>query len=147
MIKHAFGYCVTPRELFAAFNNKRLKLTCDTCKANTWGRHKWIVYTRILAYSIKLVLDDIVNNGIKFNLPVQGKKSYLKMDKISGRSFRDMKAAGSFPNVDYLKSNFSAYRIAFYIPKKDLWRKRPVYMSAELRDLKDKYTNEGRQYS
>ena len=61
--------------------------------------------------------------------------------------FKEMYKKGSFKNVDYVASQFTAYMVKYKYRLRDgRMKTKPIYLSKELNELLTKYTNEGKEY-
>lgn len=97
--------------------------------------------------AIQLVLEDIINDNARFYLPIKNRDSYIYMDRIDGDNFKMARQNGAFQKIDFLTSNFSAYRLTFNRAKKDnTGRKINIYVSSLLKDKIIDFTNKGKQY-
>lgn len=57
---------------------------------------------------------DIINNNVTFVLPnTYGNDAEIYIEEFSGDRFKEMYQRGSFSKVDYVKSEFSAYRVMY----------------------------------
>lgn len=102
----------------------------------------------IFAKSIKLVVDDIIENNIQFKLPGIGKtQSYIYMKRTYGDKFKKAFRNGKWNDVDFIESNFSGYQLVFeMLSEKRLPREKPIYLSAKDKERITEKTNQGKQY-
>lgn len=150
MIKksYALGHAFSARDLFTNFNVDKLKMTPEQCKAVYSDGSKRDFSTSIFLYSVRLVLNDIIDNGIQFKLPGIGRtQSYLEMHRTEGEEFKKAFKNGKWRDVDFITSNFSGYQLQFRIAgTKRAERIKPVYVDPNLKNKITEYTNQGKQY-
>ena len=103
-------------------------------------------YSRILYYFYKLVLWDIIENDIVFQMP-NGCRSTLEVMSVSGDDFIRAVQNGAFRDVDFLASNFTGYTIVLkYNTRYGHWTKK-INVSGKMKQSLIGYTNSGRHYS
>lgn len=147
MKRYALGCAFSMNNLFDNFPYKKLTITCKQCKAITGDNHRDILVKRIFRESVKLVIQDVVNNNVTFWLPLTGdKKCNIHMRRMQGEAFKNLKRAGKWKGVDILKSMFSGYILSFFMLGKRTPRVKSIYVNKELRDKITKNTNDGMQY-
>lgn len=138
------GHAFTLNDLFLNFRHKKLKLTCDESERYYKDRHKKTPAKRILTECIKLVLEDVIENNVTFKLP--GCKADIHMQAIKDDDFKKARERGAFPDVDFLKSNFTAYRPYLYMYSAGRTRMKQIRTSKQYTQRIDQYTNEGKKY-
>ncbi len=143
-----YGYCFGNEEIFLKFSKDKTKLTCKLAEKYTGDRHIKCLLYKVFNRCIELVLEDIVYNNVTFILPVYGvTSSKIKMAKVTGEAFRNLRKAGKWRDVDFLKSNFSGYRVVMLLEsQRSPTRVKPVHICVKLRDVITKKTNEGFPY-
>lgn len=148
MIKrYSLGCAFNTNELFDNFPYKKLQFTCAECKAITGDAHRDILVKRIFKESVKLVINDIINNNVTFWLPVNGiRKCNIHMRRVQGDEFKNLKKAGKWKDIDILKSSFSGYELTLFMLGKRTPRIKQIYVSKEFKDRITKNTNNGMQY-
>lgn len=131
----ATGAAFNLAQLFINFPFKKLKKT------------KKDLVQKIFKEHFKLVINDIIDNNVTFELPTGSRKCNIHMLTIKGKQFKDLRKNGKFQNIDFLKSLFTGNQLALfmYSPKRPP-RIKYIYINKELRDKIDKYTNEGKKY-
>lgn len=146
-MNYATGAAFNLAQLFMNFKLSRLKMTCNDCKAITGSYHREVYITTIFKYCFELVIQDIIENDVNFNLPTGIRKSYLRMNRQSGEDFKDCRRCGKYQDIDFLESNFSGYQIRFFMwhPNRPT-RSKIVYVSAKLKKKITDYTNNRKQY-
>lgn len=147
MKKYALGCAFSMDNLFDNFPYKKLDLTCKQCKAIIGDNHRDILVKRIFRESVKLVINDVINNNVTFWLPLTGnKKCNVHMRRVQGDQFKNLRRAGKWKDVDILKSMFSGYELGFFMLGKRTPRVKSIYLNKELRDKIIQNTNNGIQY-
>lgn len=138
------GYSFNLDDMFLNFRHKRLKLTCDESERYFNDRHKKTPAKQILTACVKMVLDDVLENNVTFQLP--GCKADIHMQAISGEDFKRARENGAFLNVDFLKSNFTAYRPYLFLYSMGRTRMKQIRTNPGYTDKLDEYTNNGKTY-
>jgi len=68
----------------------------------------------VLVYFLILVINDIIDNNVTFEIPCVGKKEariYVKC--YSDEEFTKIYKNGGFKGIDYIKSGFKGYAFMF----------------------------------
>lgn len=146
MKHYSTGCAFNLDEMFMNFPYKKLKLTCEDCKKINGNPHRDILIKQIFRESFKLVINDIIDNNITFNLPTGVRKCNIHMKKVRGNAFKNLRRAGKWKNVDFLESNFTGYEIGFYMYGKTNPRIKTVYLNKEYTNKITSKTNKGFQY-
>lgn len=143
----ATGAALNLVELFINYPTKKLKMSCEQCKKLTGDAHREKLAQKIFKESFKLVINDVIENNITFQLPTGSRKCDIHMQTIKGDRFKSLRRSGKFGNIDFLKSLFSANQLGLfmYSPKRPL-RVKNIYVNKELKDKIDNYTNSGKTY-
>lgn len=147
-MKHwSTGCAFSMDELFENFPYKKLKLTCKDCKKIINDEHRNILAKRIFQASVLAVLNDVIDNNVTFELPLNGKvKSDIHMQKISGESFKKLRQKGKWRDVDFLKSMFTGYQLGLFMYGKRIPRIKNIYVNGQLKKKITDNTNKGMQY-
>ena len=90
-----------------------------------------------------LFVDDILENNITFKIPYYNAE--IHMEKISGENFKKARSRGAFEDIDFLKTNFTAYRPCLYMYGKRT-RSKIIRMHKAYTKKLDEYTNNGKIY-
>ena len=138
-MSYAVGCAFSLDEMMMNFKKQKLKSIKKQNKA---------LVKRIAKDAIKLVLNDIIENNVTFQLPTGSRKSDIHMTRISGDDFVTATQNGKFQDVDYLASNFSGYQLTLNMYDKDgrPTRSKPIYLNKEFKNRITEYTNQGKQY-
>ena len=136
-MSYAVGCAFSQEEMFMNFNKKKLKTV-----------HNKEIIKKIARDAIKLVLKDIIDNNITFQLPTGSRKSDIHVNRISGDDFMIARQNGKFQDVDFLNSNFSGYQMMLNMYDREgrPTRSKPIYLNKEYKNKLTEYTNQGKQY-
>ena len=146
-MKYALGCAFTLGEMLINFPYKKLQITCKDCKAITGDNHRDLLVKRVFKESVKLVIEDIIENNITFWLPLTGdKKCNMHMKRVSGQEFKNLRKGGKWKDIDFVKSMFSGYEIRFFMLGKRTPRVKTIYLNKSYRERIAQRTNEGIQY-
>lgn len=147
MKRYALGCAFSMNNLFDNFPYKKLTITCKQCKTITGDNHRDTLVKKIFRESVKLVINDVINNNVTFWLPLTGeKKCNIHMRRIQGDAFKNLRKTGKWKDVDILKSMFSGYELGFFMLGKRTPRVKSIYLNKELRDRIIYNTNNGVSY-
>lgn len=148
-MNYATGCAFNLDEVLINLDKSKLNMTSALCEKINGDKHKNTLIKQICLEGMKLVLDDIIDNNITFELPIgSARKTQIRMGRFTGEDFAKVRRRGKFADVDFLTSNFSGYQILlemFYKDGRPL-RKRNVYVDKQRRDRITEYTNQGKQY-
>lgn len=147
MKRYSLGCAFSLDDLFDNFPYKKLDITCKECKIITGDNHRDTIVKRIFMESVRLVINDIIDNNVTFWLPLTGgKKCNIHIRRVQGEEFKNLRKAGKWKDVDILKSMFSGYQISFFMLGRRTPRIKSVYLNKQLRDRITKNANNGVQY-
>lgn len=145
-MNYALGYAFNIHDMFASFDTGRLDLDAKTCEGIIGNRHKEVIAKQVFKYAVKLVIDDIINDSIRFEMPTNGRKSYLSMKRVTGDDFVKARRHGKWKDVDFLNSNFTGHQMILTYQNHEMLREKLVYLDTARRDLITQKTNDGKQY-
>lgn len=114
-------------------------------KTDRWKKLVGMVFT----YFMYLVILDIIENNVTFELPLKGTaQAEFYVKSFTGEAFRRLYQAGKWDDVDFLNCDFTGYQIYFrYKTKRGDWKEKPVYLSHKnARDIFHQKINEGKKY-
>lgn len=143
------SYGVSPYQLYTNYLGKHtvdLKhielLQCE----RSWGSLQ-AAFASMFKYLFLLIVQDIIENGITFQLPHTTKnKCYIEMIPVSGEEFKKAYRLGAFQDVDFLASNFTGYNLRFRMTTKyGSWCKR-IYVTRKYKQRITELTNQGRKW-
>lgn len=143
----ATGAAINTAQLFLNFPYKKLKITCEKCKKIIGTLKRQVLVQKIFRASMELILNDIIDNNITFQLPTGNRKCDIHMDVIEGERFKTLKRKGKWRNVDFLKSNFTGHQLALYMYSHNRPpRVKNIYVNKEMTNRIDENTNNGKTY-
>lgn len=129
-----------------AFNQDEMMINFKKQKLKTVKNKELI--KKIARDSIKLVLNDIIDNNVTFQLPTGSRKADIHVRRIDGKEFVRARQNGKFQDVDFLSSNFSGNQLVLnmYDREGKPTRIKPIYLNKKYKDKLTNYTNQGKQY-
>lgn len=148
-MNYATGCAFNLDEMLINLDKSKLNMTSALCKKITGDEHKNTLIKRICLEGMKLVLDDIIDNNVTFELPTgSSRKTQIRMGRFKDEDFAKARRRGKFEDVDFLTSNFSGYQMIFEMFYKSgrTPRKKNIYVDKTRKDKITEYTNNGKQY-
>lgn len=145
-MNYAIGCAFNTDEMFMNFPFKKLKLTCEECRQINGDPHRDVLVKQVFRECLKLVLNDVIDNNVTFHLPTGAKKSNIHMKRVRGESFKNLRRAGKWQDVDILESNFTGYELGFYMYGQVSPRVKTIYVNKPFKDRITANTNKGMQY-
>lgn len=142
----ALGYAFNVQDIFQNFDLKRLQISCNDCEKLTADRHRNRLAAKIFRENLKMVLEDIIDHNITFELPCGRKKADIHMKLFTGEEFKKCRQNGKFQEIDFLKTYFTAYQPYLYLYSNNRTRKKPIYVNEELKQKIINNTNSGMKY-
>lgn len=147
MTRYALGCAFTSDDILMNLPYKKLKITCKECYALIKDNHRNKLAKRIFRESLRLVIEDIIQNNITFWLPLTGnKKCNLHMKRISGSDFKNLRRGGKWKDLDIVNSMFSGYEIKFFMLGNRTPRSKTVYLNRLYRNQITARANQGMPY-
>lgn len=99
-------------DLYKTIDLKKLGKIPGKLNKNTPNLRKYL--GKIYMELMELVIDDIIENNVTFKLSlILDRKGTLQIRPIRDESFKDLMQNGSFEGLDFLKTDFTGYRL-FY---------------------------------
>lgn len=147
-MNYSLGYSWTCDELFLNFDSNKLKIDGISVERIYGDHHRKRIAARIFRESIKLIVNDIIENDVEFILPLNGsRKASLMMYTVKDKDFRDARKKHKFMEVDFLESNFTGNQIRFIMHGYNrTTRSKPVYLNKEYKQRITDYTNKQKTY-
>lgn len=142
-MRYALGHAFNLRDLFMNFKKGKLKITCAECLRLNKERHREDFAQMLFKESVKMVLEDIIENGDVFELPTGKRKVWLRIKRFTGADFLKGRKQGRWQNVDLLESNFSGHQMVFEYETRAITKTKPVYLDPKRRDRIIEKTNQG----
>lgn len=143
---YATGHAMNTNEIMRKFPTKKLKMTAKECEEMIKNRHKEVIARDVFRACVALVVDDIINNNVSFELPTRAKKSSITMKRFEGDDFIKCRQNGKFQDVNFINSNFSGYQMVFKYQTAGVHKEKPIYLDSRHKDKITKRTNEGKVY-
>ena len=142
------GHSFTCHDIFMNFPVRKLKMTPEQCKEVYSDGSKRDLAASIWMSSVRLIIDDIIENNTQFKLPGMGRtQSYIQMKRTEGDDFKNAFRRGKWRDVDFITSNFCGYQLQIVMEsKKRTRREKPIYLATRDKDKITEYTNQGKQY-
>lgn len=145
-MNYATGCAFNLREIFMNFPYKKLELTCNDCLKINGNSHRDILVKQVFRECFKLVINDIIDNNITFNLPTGARKCDIHMKRVRGNAFKNLRKAGKWKDIDIVESNFTGYELGFYMYGKTSPRIKTIYVNNFYKERITQNTNKGMQY-
>lgn len=147
-MNYALGYAFNLTDIFYNFKSSKLKIDCTSLTRLYNEPHKKKLAIRMFRDCCKLVINDIIENDVDFQLPTGSRKCSLRMHAIKDDNFKIARQNGAFKDVDFLSSMFAGHQITFFMYGYNRTiRTKRVYVSPKLRDRITELTNEGKSYA
>lgn len=143
----ATGAALNLAEIFLNFPLKKLKINCNKCKDLTGDYHRQELVQKIFKENFKMVINDVIDNNVTFQLPTGNRKSEIHMQTFRGDAFKNLRRNGKWRDIDFLKSNFTGNQLGFfmYSPNRPP-RIKNIYLNQELKNKISTNTNNGKTY-
>lgn len=144
MVGRQYAFTFTEKDLFRGYN---VDVICEkVVKRKNKSRKE--LCSKIFADTFFEILLDIIKNNTTFVVPLRyGEYAEICIEPIEGDEFKEMYKKGSFKNIDYVASQFTAYMVKYKYRLRDgRMKTKPIYLTKELNELLTKYTNEGKEY-
>ena len=137
------GHSFTCHDIFMNFPVRKLKMTPEQCKEVYSDGSKRDLEASIWMSSVRLIIDDIIENNTQFKLPGMGRtQSYIQMKRTEGDDFKKAFRLDKWRDVDFITSNFCGYQLQFVMEStKRTRREKPIYLATRDRDKINEYTN------
>lgn len=146
-MNYAVGHAFNTNDIFYKLDKKKLSsITSKLSQEITGDAHKDTLIGKIFKESIKVVLNDIIENNVTFQLPLG--KSDIHVLRVDGEDFKKARRKGKWKDVDFLASFFSGYQLVLNMYNKDggVTRTKLIYVDKELKNKLTQNTNNGKQY-
>lgn len=146
-MNYALGYAWKLDEIFMNFKSQNLKIDCVSLQRLYGDNHKKRLCYKVFRECVKLVVNDIIENDVEFQLPTGSRKTSLQMHTYRDEDFKKARKNGKFMEVDFLESNFIANQLQLYMyGHRNIPKSKQVYVNKELKQKITDYTNQGRVY-
>lgn len=145
--QYALGCAFSIDEILENFPYKKLKINCSECYKIIKDSHRNKLVRKVFMESLKLVINDIIDNNITFWLPLtSNRRCNIHMKRVMGTSFKQLRQHGKWQDVDITKSFFTGYEIGLFMLGNRTPRIKTVYVSKPYKDRITQKTNEGFPY-
>lgn len=145
-MNYALGYAFSMNQMFMNFPFGKLKTHWTEIKRLFGECGKMTLVIRVFIASIQIILKDIIENNVIFELPTGAKKADIRVSRITGDDFIRARKNRKFMDVDFLESNFTGHQLVLNMYTKGYYRTKPVYVNHDYRDRLTELTNQGKQY-
>lgn len=145
-MNYATGAAFNLKETFLNFPFNKLKISCDDCKSINGNPHRDILVRQIFRECYKLILNDIIDNNVTFELPITNRKVFINMKRTKGEQFKRARRFGKWEEIDFLSSLFSGYELALTIETNTIPKVKNIYVDKNLKKKIIDNTNLGKQY-
>lgn len=145
-MSYAVGHSFNVDEMFMNFPYKKLKLTCEDCKRINGNKNRDALVKKIFRDSVKVILNDIIDNNITFILPTNRGTADIHVKRTYGEDFKKARRRGKWRNVDFLSSNFSGNELVLNMKHKVFTKEKTIYVDKNLKSKITENTNNGMQY-
>lgn len=102
------GQAFNEKDLFENFDLKSVEIPKEAVEQAKLDKRRKLC-KRIFRDYYFLILQELIDNNICFELPIGSRKAVIKMTQVTGENFQNAYANGKFRNIDYLKTYFTAY--------------------------------------
>ena len=143
---YSTGCAFNMDEMFMNFPYKKLKLSCDDCFKINGDLHRDKLVKKVFRECVKMVLNDVIDNNVTFQLPTGQKKCDIHMKKVQDEAFKNLRRSGKWNDVDFISSNFTGYELGLYMYGIRDPRVKTIYVNKELKNKITENTNKGMQY-
>ena len=101
----AIGYACSLNDIFVRFPYEK----CKSIKER-FTHKKLSLIKKVFRESVKIIVDDIIENNASFKLPSVGYRGgEIHMEGIRDSEFEKVRKYGKFKDVDFLESLFTGY--------------------------------------
>lgn len=145
-MNYAVGHAFNTNDLFFKFKKDKLNITSELCQNLVGDAHKDALIRKIFKESVKVILEDIIDNNVTFQLPLG--KSDIHVLRTEGEDFSKARKKGKWRDVDFLASYFSGYQLVLNMYSKNggITRTKLIYLDKNLKNKLTQNTNNGKQY-
>lgn len=146
-MNYALGHAVNGAQLFANFDNKRIKTKRQYVKELVKSEHKEYLANKIFASALQLIMDDMIENSTTFDFKLaKGVVGEIYIKSVSGEDFVNARKNGKWKEIDYLNTNFTGYMPVFKYQKAGYAVEKPVYLDTKHKLEIAERANNGKSY-
>ena len=92
-------------------------------------------------YCFYIMLNKVLDDRMRFKIPGTT-EAYIDFTEVSD-GFEFARQNGAFQEIDFIESDFKAYRLIYYFKAKAYQKNYPIYLGGELKQKLINYTNSG----
>jgi len=141
-MNYATGYGISPKELYTTFKLENI----TTPQSQLWDKSKKKVCGKIFTYCMLQILNDIIDNNVIFQLPVNT-EAYIEMTSITGDDFKKARQNGAFEDINLTTSHFTGNQLVYRAKRTGYWKLKPIKVSKVLKNRITEHTNNGKNYN
>lgn len=146
-MRYALGYAWKLPELYENFKTDKLIADIYSLKQVYSANSKRDFCCKVLRSCLKIIVDDIIENDVEFQLPTGSRKTSIRMRTYRDVDFQTARQHGKFMDVDFLNSNFTANQLQLYMyGHRNIPKIRPIYVNKDIKDRITQYSNQARIY-
>lgn len=93
-------------------------------------------------YAFYLILNKVLDDRMRFKIPGVP-EAYIDFSEISEDNFQAARQNGAYSEIDFIESDFKAYKLTYFFRAKGYQKTQPIYLGAELKQKLINYTNQG----
>lgn len=142
----AVGSGFGSKNLFENFKYDKVDFNYKDSLEICGSPYKETLPTRIFREGLKVILNDIIDNNVTFELPTEPRKSNIHIKRYSDEDFAKGRQCGKWQDVDFLESNFTGYQMVFSYQSGATFKEKPIYLCSKLKNKITENTNKGKQY-
>lgn len=144
---YGHGVAISFHDLFKRASGEKIQYAdCMKQLGYFYSGAKSYLCSRIFAECFYMILEDMLENNITFTLPLGKMHAEIHMKKIDGERLSHWKKSGGFKKLDFLKSQFVAYRPFFFMHTNNRTREIPIYTTVDYANRLDEKVNNGGKY-
>jgi len=147
---HRRGHTFSQNDIFQSYDLNNFKFKEDVGTARKMKkiykyRSKTALVAKIFWTFMKLVIRDLVKDGITFHLNTKTIAMFT-WKSLTGSNFVKAYQSGKFDDIDFLSTNFTIYMPIFKYFYKDKFKECSMIMDKSLRKERNNKINKGFKY-
>lgn len=146
-MRYALGHSFNLQHVFEKFQFKKLTTKYTVFQKIIHSAAKIDLCIEIFTTHLKMVLEDVINNDVTFQLPTGARPADIHMIVTSEEDFTKARKNGKFKEVDFLNSNFTGNQLGLYMYGNGRTRIKKIYVDKQLKQQITDKTNAGHQYA
>lgn len=145
-MNYATGCAFNLDEIMMNLNMSKLKFNGNDAIKINGEPHRKVVAKKVFKEALKIILNDIIDNNVTFELPTGGRPASIYIKRTQGDNFINARKNGKWRDVDFLQSNFSGNQMVFSMKTDNIIKEKPIYLDSKLKNKITDNTNKGKQY-